>query len=276
MTDTALTPERRLYADAMQRAQQVLTQRVGADRARQAAAEIAHAITMAVTHSKDPGAIFACSRASILDCVQQTALDGLTLTGAYPEAYLVPRGGQLTRPVSPRGLARLARRGGLRLRTVIVGADDHLVESFGVAVEHEQIGARPTGLHDLRAVIVIAREQGSGHEDRFVVSGEALRERSKAKGAGPVWRSWPLEMAQKSAVSYCFGRGWILVPDALRATMDAERDYLEIVDTTAEPSTTRRGKALLTAPVEAPEPEPAREPIAVDLDAPPPEDWGEG
>jgi recombinational DNA repair protein RecT len=258
---TQMTPARQLYVAARDRARQVLVARVGEERAEQAAAEIAHAIALVASTSSESGAIFNCSQQSILDVVQQTAIDGLRLTGAYPEAYLVPRGGQLTRPISPRGLARLARRGGLVLRTVLVGQEDHLVESFGVAVEHEQIGARPTNLADLRAVIVVAREQGTGHEDRYVIAGETLRERAKAKGAGPVWRSWPLEMAQKSAVSYCFARGWIMPPDELRAVLEAES---VAVQATPEPvSAPRRGKAALLAPPPVVEPEDDREPERV-------------
>jgi len=99
-----------------------------------------------------------------------------------------------------------------------------------------------------------------------------VRKRAASRGAGPIWKSWPLEMAQKTAIKWACARG--LVP-----IESVELDSALAADTRAEVQpaprveVSRPAIAPPSAVFAAPEPEPMPEPEEVEavvIDAPDP------
>ena len=190
----------------------MLTDLVGEERATEAAARVGMAFAAAHRAARNPRDIERCSPESIASAVAMSALTGLMPGGAMPSVWLVPRSGELQWMISHRGLTQLCRRAGYQLSTCVVGLEDHIVSEFGEVTEHRaEIGSEPTGLDDIAGVIVSCRRLSDGAVlGRYWLPGADIRKRAKAKGAGPVWRSWPLEMAQKTAIKWACARG--LVP----------------------------------------------------------------
>ena len=84
--------------------------------------------------------------------------------------------------------------------------------------------------------------------------GSAIRKRAATRGAGPVWRSWPLEMASKTAIKWACARGFVPVESI-------ELDQALAADTRAEMAPTPE-------PIEVPR---VAMPLPSDVFAPPPE-----
>lgn len=239
-----------------------------------AARRVAAGMMRAIAASADRAAIDKCSAESIGNVIRQTARDGLELGGIMADCYLVPRGGQLTRPVTHRGLARLMAPEGVRIRCTLVGPEDHMIERFGLAVEHEQVGPRVSDLGSLRAVIVTIT-RGAGDVEHHVVAGDEIRHIASSRQAGPVWRAWPVQMAIKSAIRWVFARGYVVIPDSVRGAL--EIDEPQQVEARTDEPPARPGRAMLARlreQIEAPAAEQA-EPIEVDLSAEAPATWDE-
>lgn len=190
----------------------MLLDMVGEERATEAAARVGMAFAAAHRAARNPRDIERCSPESIAAAVALSALTGLMPGGAMPSVWLVPRGGDLQWMISHRGLMQLCRRAGYQLSAVPVSTSDHVVIEFGEVTEHRaEVGHEATGLDDLAGVIVSCRRLADGAIlGRFWMPGSAVRKRASARGAGPVWKSWPLEMAQKTAIKWACARG--LVP----------------------------------------------------------------
>jgi len=190
----------------------MLLDMVGEERATEAAARVGMAFAAAHRAARNPRDIERCSPESIASAVALSALTGLMPGGAMPSVWLVPRSGDLQWMISHRGLTTLCRRAGYQLSTCVVGTADHVVIQFGEVTEHRAAVDNPaTGLDDLSGVIVSCKRLSDGAIlGRYWLSGADVRKRASARGAGPVWRSWPLEMAQKTAIKWACARG--LVP----------------------------------------------------------------
>ena len=207
----------------------MLLDMVGEDRAREASARVAMAFAAAHRAARNPRDIERCSPESIASAVALSALTGLMPGGAMPSVWLVPRAGDLQWMISHRGLMTLCRRAGYQLAAVPVGQSDHIVIEYGEVVEHRAaVGEEPTGLDDLAGVIVSCRRLADGAIlGRYWMSGADVRKRAKARGAGPVWRSWPLEMATKTAIKWACARGFVPIESI-------ELDQALAADTRAE------------------------------------------
>ena len=229
---------------------------VGEDRAREASARVAMAFGAAHRAARNPRDIERCSPESIASAVALSALTGLMPGGAMPSVWLVPRAGELQWMISHRGLMSLCRRAGYQLSTVPVGQADHIAIEYGEVTEHRAaVGEEPTGLNDLAGVIVSCRRLSDGAIlGRYWMPGSAIRKRAATRGAGPVWRSWPLEMASKTAIKWACARGFVPVESI-------ELDQALAADTRAE-------MAPKPEPVEVPR---VAMPLPSDVFAPPPE-----
>ena len=229
---------------------------VGEERATEAAARVGMAFAAAHRAARNPRDIERCSPESIASAVALSALTGLMPGGALPSVWLVPRSGELQWMISHRGLMSLCRRAGYQLSAVPVGQDDHIVIEYGEVTEHRAaVGEEPTGLDDLAGVIVSCRRLSDGAIlGRYWLPASAIRKRASARGAGPVWRSWPLEMASKTAIKWACARGFVPVESI-------ELDHALSADTRAE-------MAPPAPPVEVPR---AALPLPSDVFAAPPE-----
>ena len=274
MTDRQLTPAQAVYRDARRAAMVALAQG-DPERSEAAAARVALAFQAAASGAPKPEAWRGLDPASIAACVGASIATDLYPGGAMAPVYLVPQGGQLQWRITHRGLCELARRDGYHLRAVPVGRADELEQSFGLVTDHRQVGPRPSKLADLAGVIVVVRHMTTRDEMAFFVDHETIdarRRSSRMSGRGP-WVDWPIEMAIKTSILYLAARGTLPISTGLRDVLEAERVTAAVVEA---PEPTRRGKALITQQLDV-EPEQAerREPVEVDLDAPPPAEWAD-
>ncbi len=209
-------------------ASRLLIDLVGEDRAKEASARTGLAFAAAHRAARNPRDIENCSMASIASAVAMSALTGLMPGGAMPVCWLVPRGGELQWMISHRGLMQLSRKSGYQLSAVPVGADDHVVIEYGEVTEHRAtVGQEPTDLADLVGLIVSCKRLSDGVVlGRYWLAGSYIRKCSKIRGAGPVWRSWPIEMAQKTAIKWACARGMVPIESI-------ELDYALAADTRA-------------------------------------------
>jgi len=202
------------------------------------ARRLASAFALAVRTAKNPSDWQGVSVESIREAVRASHETGLYPGGPAPMVYLVPRNGQVSWSLTHRGVCELARRAGMTVRTWPVSRADEIEVEAGLVVRHVQSpDAWPTGLADLRGVIV--EVDGIRHWAPAAMIGQ----RAKAKGAGPVWSSWPIEMAQKTAILWLMRRG------VLPAVAGLEHEAPEAVEVVAEGP--RRGLAELPPDQEA-------------------------
>ena len=155
--------------------------------------------------------------------------------------YLVPQAPRKGAPpelqwrITTRGIAILAARNGFGVRAVPVGADDFLQVSLGEVVEHNgDPGYWPTDLSEIAGVAVVVRDLEHGHDviRAWVPLDVIMRRRDMARTAG-MWREWPIEMAQKTAIKYAMARGIIPLDSPELATALTEEVADTVIDTTA-------------------------------------------
>jgi len=156
-------------------------------------------------------AIYGCSPKSVAHCVAMSALTGLFPGGVKPDVYLIPRAGQLEWQVSVRGLQTLACRAGwLSVVAVPVHIDDEYRVTQGTdrRIEHVPSGKWPSTLSELAGMYVDATHQ-SGHRVLVDVPIGVIEKRRSVSKSGAVWKSWEVEMAQKTAVGWAISRGYL-------------------------------------------------------------------
>jgi len=213
-------------------AQKAMVAVYGSAQGKRAAAKTALAFAEAASRAKDPSALYSCSYESVASCVATAAEVGINPGGPYPKAYLVPRGGHLNYEITHRGIAVVAQREGFAIRAVPVHIDDPVLTlEFGEVSEHEaDPDSYPAGLDDLRGVYVsMTRLSDGANMGRPWVPVALIRKRAESRQAGPVWRSWPVEMAQKTAIKHCVARGMIVIDsDDLDIAFSAEPEVVEV------------------------------------------------
>jgi len=156
-------------------------------------------------------AIYACSPRSVAHCVAMSALTGLMPGGVKPDVYLIPRGGHLEWQVSVRGLQTLASRAGW---LSVVARPVHLDDEYRVTqgsdsrIEHVPSGKWPNSLAEMKGIYVDATHQ-SGNRVLVDVPLGAIEKRKAVSKSGNIWRSWEVEMAQKTAVGWAISRGFL-------------------------------------------------------------------
>lgn len=203
--------------------ERLLIEMVGQERAKVAACRIGIAINAAVRAAKNPNDILQCSPGSVVSCIASAVSLDLYPRTANSPVWLIPKQGSLQLWVSHVGYATLAQRAGISLRAVPVHNDDHYRVQFGDIAEHD-VNAEPVRFDDLAGVYVVIKRIADGAVIGMPwVSAAIIKKRKENKGAGPVWQSWPIEMAQKTAIKYLVARG-ILVIDLpeMSIAMDAD------------------------------------------------------
>ena len=246
----------------------MLVDLVGEERATEAAARVGMAFAAAHRAARNPRDIERCSPESIASAVAMSALTGLMPGGPMPSVWLVPRSGELQWMISHRGLTQLCRRAGYQLSTCVVGHHDYIVVEFGEVTEHRaEIGSEPLTLDHIAGVIVSCRRLADGAIlGRYWLPGADIRKRANARGAGPVWKSWPLEMAQKTAIKWACARGLVPIESVeldnalaadTRATVAEERPAPIVVH--------RDAPTLPSAAFAPPEPEPEPEEVEAEI-----------
>jgi recombinational DNA repair protein RecT len=244
---------------------------IGSEAGKAAAAKVAMAFAAAAAKSKDPSAYYNASPASVGACIAASAETGLMPGGALPDVYLVPRQGGLDWTPTARGLMKLAREAGYEVRAVLVGYEDTFDLLDGeVANLLQNPDTSPGTLEELRGIVVYVRRAETNERMAALwVPVSIVKRRASAQGSGPVWKQWPMEMALKSAIRYCFARGYIPIQGAKldRAlTLDAEATVIEPAPAVVERPTARAALGLSTTAPAAP---PTTEPEPTATEAPP-------
>lgn len=184
-----------------------LVRLMGTEEGQRASVRVGMAFAAAVRAAKDPKALMGCSRESIATAVAMSALTGLMPGGPAPAVWLVPKGRDLQWWLSHRGITTLCLRAGYQILPVAVHRDDVLEVEFGEVTKHVSTTA-PTGFNDLAGVYLTVRRLDTGIVlCRPWISGDTIQIRSQVRDAGPVWRQWPVEMAQKTAIRWAIARG---------------------------------------------------------------------
>ena len=195
----------------------MLSQMYGEDRAKTAAGRISIAIASAragARNASDFDRAAAQSPASLAQCVAVSAATELYPGGPNPPCYIIPQGGRLNWRLSHRGVCILASRAGYHVQAVPVHVDDPLIVAFGQVTDHEYRDD-PMTLEELAGVIVVVRRIGDPEPlVRNWVSIKRILERKRKTRTGPVWNSWPVEMAMKTAILYSAARGTMPVESA--------------------------------------------------------------
>lgn len=182
----------------------------------QAVARVALAFAAAHRTARDPGALEACTDASIGSCIALSALTGLMPGGSHALVYLVPQAARRGEPPelqwrpTHRGYAALAMEdAGMVLLPVAVYESDELEVTFGEVSHHTSLDEQAG---DIVGVYVTVRRAADG----VVLSRpwipratiERARAMSRAGSKGP-WASHYEEMALATAIRWCHGRGMI-------------------------------------------------------------------
>ena len=240
----ARTPDDAFKAQVYKAANSALVQTLGSAQGQKAAMRVALAFYSALRNAKNPSDLMRCSPESIQACVANSAETSLMPGGPYPSVWLVPRAGQLRWEISHRGIIALAQRAGYGIRAVPVHVDDPvLVLAFGEVVEHDSHpDMYPGSIDELRGVYVsITRLSDGANMGRPWVPASLIAKRATSPQAGPVWRTWPIEMACKTAIKYCMARGYIIIDSQeLDAALSAEGPTVdtEVEVTRAAPAPT--------------------------------------
>ena len=203
---TSKHPATQFRDDVAHLATEFLTSIVAPERVAEATGRLALAIRQAAVANPK---VYECDRQSIAQAVAMSALTGLQPGGVKPDVYLIPRGRQLQWQVSARGLQKLfARVGWVRMVAQVVHAEDEYRVVLGTddRIEHVPCGKYPESLADVRAIYVVGQHR-DGYKVCVDVPMGAILARKKKSQSGNVWSEWPLEMAQKTAVTYAISRG---------------------------------------------------------------------
>lgn len=220
-------------------AQRNLVAMLGEEEGKRRAAQFAATFSAA---SAANTAIQGCSPQSVAAALVNSIITGILPGGPSPGCYLIPKGGELQWWLNHRGMIELARRAGQRIQVRPVFPGDifsaHDDES-GVHFRYENLHPPESESFDhLIEVVVVVRDKSGNLLDLHRCSKGYISDCRKVKGAGPVWNSWPLEMAYKTAIKSAVARGVISLnaDPATRSILDNE-DRAERIDATATPET---------------------------------------
>jgi len=169
------------------------------------------AFASAARQARDPSAFYNADPASVAAAAAMSLQTGLKPGGAMPEVWLIPRGREIQWSISHRGLMRLARQAGWAVRAVVVHIQD--IENVEIVDGNVTIGGQDPTLYverldDIGGVAVFATGPDGATVSTWTPAGKL---RKVAKMGGPSWKSWPAEMAAKSAIKDAFSRGYIPV-----------------------------------------------------------------
>jgi recombination protein RecT len=162
-------------------------------------------LRIAMTALRQTPKLGACTPASFIGALFQSAQLGLEPSNGLGYAWLIPYGRDVTFVLGYRGLLELARRSGeiSELYAYPVYAADHFNFTLGLHrnIDHQPaVDAEPTD-KDLVAVYAVAKFKDGGEDFEVMTRGQvdAIRKRSKAGGSGP-WVTDYAEMARKTVL----------------------------------------------------------------------------
>lgn len=242
-----------------------LNEMLGSEEGKRAGAKVAMAFAAAARTARNPAALYNCNRASIVAAVAHSAMTGLMPGGPLANVWLVPKGTELQWWLSHRGMCTLAVRAGYQVIAVPVHVDDDFRVEFGEVVHHQaDPEAWPAKLDDMAGVYVkIRRLSDGGDLGKPWLPLQAIKAR-KAKALTPnVWTSWPVEMAQKTAIRWAMARGYVPIEMELQQAVEGEPQHTGgMIDVTppAHPEDDNGSAALGLPMVDDPPPPVAAEP----------------
>jgi hypothetical protein len=217
-TPAAEMPIDRVFAGRVNlTAKRQLETMLGTAEGAKASQRIVMAMVASMQAARDPRAFLEVTDSSVAECVSLSHETGLLPGGPNSPVYLVPqaaRSGEqpaLQWRINHRGLARIALEAGYRLNPVPVGLHDEIEIAFGeVAVHRAAPDYWPKSLEDLLGVCLVCERI----DDRAVLCRawmpiSAILERRAVARDQSVWKAWPIEQAQKTAVKWAFARGII-------------------------------------------------------------------
>ena len=244
------------------------------------AAQIGGAFYQLLASARNPDEIMATTEESRIAAIRAMADLDLYPGGASPTCWLIPQRNrqiwEVSLWLSHRGWAILAARDSFVIVTSAVHRDDEIEIEDGLVAHHRADPSRhDVGWADLLGVTVRVMREGFPVL-RLWTPRHVIESSRKMAKRDHVWSAHPIAMAQKTAIKHHAARGHIPIDSgawqrAHEIEMAAEMVQAEVIATT-----TRRGKALITQQLDV-EPEQAerREPVEVDLDAPPPAEWAD-
>lgn len=249
----------------------LLTDWVGPERAKEATGRIAAAVSASAAAAKDPTDFYSCTPQSIGTVVAISALTGIMpSTGAAALAYAVPQRARVGEPpqlqymLSHRGLNALARRCGQTMIAIPISLTDQVdTDDSGMfRIVSRDMDNPPTKMDELRGVMIIVKELATGlvtmtaYVPKKLILARMAMSRS-AKSTYSPWATWPIEMAQKTAMHYAVGRGWCVIDDteavrALSADVDSDldRSVLDVLPQTKGISRAEKVAKRLEAPAD--------------------------
>jgi len=207
------------------------------------AAIFAASLADIVTSSPDGGkGVLACTPTSIRAGLAY--LYALDLPPSRGMVYLYPRSGVLQVSLTHRALLDLARRGGWRVSCQTVHDDDALdiiYTSEGVQYRHVRGSSNRTWDTCTGAYVAVwAPGSAAGALPCDLLELDRSYLDKAAQAGGPVWKKWPLEMAQKSALKAAFARGYVTIhtPDGAPVMpLDSDDDAPTATPDTPRPRT---------------------------------------
>ncbi len=213
------------------------------DRAKDVAGRVLIALEQARTTTPT---ITQCTPDSVKRALALMILTDTRPGGAAPKLYLIPKRNkdslELQAWFTHRALIDFANRAGWMVSTALVSTNDSLIVENG-EVQHSVTDPDnpPTKYEDLRGVVVYAWPKGdkSSKVSRYVPKATIDARRavsdSAKKGFSP-WNTWPIEMAEKTAIKYAVGRGLFPIDDAADYAGDVgEPTAGPFIPTSAEP-----------------------------------------
>lgn len=151
------------------------------------------------------------NKSSILSCVYNLSLTGLTLNPVTNYAYLIPRGGFCTVDVSYTGMIKLMYDTGLfnSLRAELVYENDSFEYKTGTEVV---INHSPNPFGDRGKMIggyLVAELKNGSKIPKFmsiedINKTKGYSESFKKKGNNSIWGEWPEDMALKTIIRKAF------------------------------------------------------------------------
>jgi len=162
-------------------------------------------LRIAMTALRQTPKLGACTPASFMGALFQSAQLGLEPSNGLGYAWLIPYGHDVTFVLGYRGLLELARRSGeiSELYAYPVYAADHFNFTLGLHrnIDHQPaVDGEPVD-KNLVAVYAVAKFRDGGEDFEVMTRGQvdAIRKRSKAGGSGP-WVTDYSEMARKTVL----------------------------------------------------------------------------
>lgn len=206
-------------------AQRTLTSMLGEEEGKKRAAQFAATFSAASAANPD---IQACSAQSVAAAMVSSIITGILPGGPAPGCYLIPKSGALQWWLNHRGMIALAKRAGQRIqvRPIFPGdVFDAYDDENGVHFKYEN--KHPPESEEYKfliEVVVIVRDESGALLDLHRCSKGYIEDCRKVKGVGPVWNTWPLEMAYKTAIKSAVARGVITLTadSATRQVLDEE------------------------------------------------------